>query len=83
MVPADAKDYRKEFGILMNELQQYNPELLDKERFLVISKSDFLDEELIVEISKELNDIPHLFISSITGQGITHLKDKIWQILNK
>ena len=83
MVPADAKDYRKEFGILMNELQQYNPELLDKERFLVISKSDFLDEELIVEISKELNDIPHLFISSITGQGITQLKDKIWQILNK
>jgi len=82
MVPADAKDYRKEFGILMNELQQFNPELLDKERFLVISKSDFLDEELMVEISKDLKDIPHLFISSITGQGIIQLKDKIWQILN-
>jgi GTP-binding protein len=83
MVPSDAKDHRKEYGILMNELQEYNPELLDKERFLVISKSDFLDEELQAEISKELEDIPHQFISSITGQGIVQLKDKIWQILNK
>ncbi|MBW8333385.1 MAG: GTPase ObgE [Prolixibacteraceae bacterium] len=83
MVPADAKDYRKEFFILMNELEKYNPELLDKERFLVISKSDFLDEELKTEISEVLKDIPHLFISSITGEGILGLKDKIWQILNK
>lgn len=83
MVPADAKDYRKEFFILMNELEKYNPELLDKERFLVISKSDFLDEELKTEISEVLNDIPHQFISSITGEGILSLKDKIWQILNK
>ena len=83
MVPADAKDYRKEFFILMNELEKYNPELLDKERFLVISKSDFLDEELKTEISKVLNDIPHMFICSLTGEGILGLKDKIWQILNK
>jgi GTP-binding protein len=83
MVPADTKDYRKEYGILMNELQEYNPELLDKERFLAISKSDFLDEELKAEIGEELSDIPHLFISSVTGQGITQLKDKIWQILNQ
>ncbi|MDP2887761.1 MAG: GTPase ObgE [Bacteroidota bacterium] len=83
MVPADAKDYRREFFILMNELEKYNPELLDKERFLVISKSDFLDEELKTEISEVLNDIPHQFISSITGEGILSLKDKIWQILNK
>ena len=83
MVPADSKDYRREYGILMNELKEYNPELLDKERFLVISKSDFLDEELKTEISKELKDIPHSFISSVTGQGITQLKDKIWAILNK
>ncbi len=83
MVPADAKDYRKEFFILMNELEKYNPELLDKERFMVISKSDFLDEELKTEISEVLKDIPHLFISSITGEGILGLKDKIWQILNK
>lgn len=83
MVPADAKDYRKEFFILMNELEKYNPELLDKERFLVISKSDFLDDELKTEITEVLKDIPHLFISSITGEGILGLKDKIWQILNK
>ncbi|HAH23268.1 MAG TPA: GTPase ObgE [Prolixibacteraceae bacterium] len=82
MVPADTKDYRKEYFILMNELEKYNPELLDKERFLVISKSDFLDEELKTEISEVLKDIPHLFISSITGEGILGLKDKIWQILN-
>ena len=83
MVPADAKDYRKEYFILMNELEKYNPELLDKERFLVISKSDFLDNELKTEIAEVLKDIPHLFISSITGDGILALKDKIWQILNK
>ena len=83
MVPADAKDYRKEYFILMNELEKYNPELLDKERFLVISKSDFLDDELKTEIAEVLKDIPHLFISSITGDGILGLKDKIWQILNK
>jgi len=83
MVPADTKDYRKEYFILMNELEKYNPELLDKERFLVISKSDFLDEELKTEISEVLKDIPHMFISSITGEGILNLKDKIWHILNK
>lgn len=83
MVPADSKDYRKDYFILMNELEKYNPELLDKERFLVITKSDFLDEELKAEISILLKDIPHQFISSITGEGILNLKDKIWQILNK
>lgn len=83
MVPADTKDYKKEYFILMNELEKYNPELLDKERFLVISKSDFLDEELKTEISEVLKDIPHMFISSITGEGILSLKDKIWHILNK
>ncbi len=82
MVPADSKDHRKEYHILLNELEKYNPELLDKERFLVISKSDFLDDELKKEISRELEDIPHDFISSVTGMGITKLKDKIWQILN-
>jgi GTP-binding protein len=83
MIPADSKDYRKEYDILINELKEYNPELLDKERFLVISKSDFLDDELKAEISEELKDLPHLFISSVTNQGIVALKDKIWQILNK
>lgn len=83
MVPADSKDYRKEYNILLHELEEYNPELLDKERFLVISKSDFLDEELKTEISRELSDIPHLYISSVTNHGLVQLKDKIWQILNK
>ena len=83
MVPADSKDHRKDYFILMNELEKYNPELLDKERFLVITKTDFLDEELKTEISELLKDIPHQFISSITGEGIVKLKDKIWQILNK
>ncbi len=82
MVPADSKDHRKEYNILLNELEKFNPELLDKDRFLVISKSDFLDEELQKEISTELQDIPHDFISSVTGQGIVKLKDRIWQILN-
>lgn len=83
LVPADSKDHRKEYFILLDELGKYNPELLDKERFLVISKSDFLDDDLKKEISRELHDIPHEFISSVTGLGITVLKDKIWQILNR
>ena len=82
MVPADSKDHRKEYFILLNELEKYNPELLDKERFLVISKSDLLDNELQKEISRELHDIPHDFISSVTGAGIMVLKDKIWQLIN-
>ncbi len=83
MVPADSKDHRKEYFILLSELEKYNPELLDKDRFLVISKSDFLDEELKKEISNEFHDIPHEFISSVTNSGIVKLKDTIWKILNK
>ncbi len=83
LVPADSKDHKKEYLILLDELGKYNPELLDKERFLVISKSDFLDDDLKKEISRELHDIPHDFISSVTGLGIPALKDKIWQILNR
>ncbi|WP_372776213.1 GTPase ObgE [Mangrovibacterium sp.] len=82
MVPADSKDHRKEYFILLNELEKYNPELLDKERYLVISKSDFLDDELKADISKEFQDIPHHFISSVTSSGISSLKDIIWRILN-
>jgi len=82
MVPADSDDHRKEYGILLNELEKYNPELLDKERFLVISKSDMLDEQLMEEIGHELEGIPHLFISSVTGLGIMELKDQIWKTLN-
>jgi GTP-binding protein len=84
MVPADSDDIKKEYKILLGELQKYNPELLDKDRILAISKSDMLDEELIAEIKKELpTDLPSLFISSVAQQGITELKDLIWKKLNE
>lgn len=83
LVPADSKNIRQEYDILVNELKQYNPELLDKKRLLAISKSDMLDEELINEIRKDLPDIQRVFISSLTGQGITTLKDMIWKELNR
>ncbi|WP_245605193.1 GTPase ObgE [Niabella soli] len=83
LIPADSADHRKEFDILMNELERYNPDLLHKQFLIAISKSDMLDEELKEAISKEMPDhIPHLFISSVTQQGLTQLKDKLWEILN-
>lgn len=84
MVPADADDIKKEYEILHNELVKYNPELLDKRRVLAITKSDMLDDELIQALSEDLpEDVPHVFISSITGMGITELKDLLWKELNK
>ncbi|MBL4652093.1 MAG: GTPase ObgE [Flavobacteriales bacterium] len=83
MVPADADDIKKEYEILLGELEKFNPELLDKQRILAISKMDMLDEELIAEITPTLPDIPHIFISSMANQGITELKDLIWKQLNK
>ena len=84
MVPADSDDIAKEYEILLGELQKYNPELLDKDRILAISKSDMLDDELKEEISKELPaDLPTLFISSVAQQGLTELKDLIWEKLNE
>lgn len=83
MVPADTKDIFREYEILLNELRKYNPELLDKKRLLAITKSDMLDEELTEALRKELpGDLPATFISSITGQGITELKDLIWKNLH-
>ena len=82
LVPADADDIREEYTILLNELMQYNPELLDKRMVLAISKSDMLDDELMQEISLQLPDIPSVFISSITGYGISALKDILWRELN-
>ncbi|MGB1281697.1 MAG: GTPase ObgE [Schleiferiaceae bacterium] len=83
MVPADAEDYKKEYEILLNELVVYNPELADKDRILAITKSDMLDEEMQSEIAAQLpSDIPHLFISSVTGMNIMALKDQIWAALN-
>lgn len=84
MVPADTDDYQREYEILLNELVVYNPELADKNRILAITKSDMLDEEMQAEIELQLpKDIPHMFISSVTGQNIMALKDKIWSALNE
>ncbi|MAD50459.1 MAG: GTPase ObgE [Flavobacteriales bacterium] len=83
LVPADSDDIVKEYQILLGELQKYNPELLDKDRILAISKSDMLDEELIIDIKKELpKDLEYLFISSVAQQGLVELKDLIWKKLN-
>ena len=83
LVPADSGDINKEYKILLTELKKYNPELLDKDRILAISKSDMLDDELKSEITEELDtDIPTIFISSIAQQGLTELKDLVWKQLN-
>lgn len=84
MVPADSKDIAAEYKILLNELKLYNPELLDKERILAVSKSDLLDDELRKDIKKHLpRTLPHIFISSVTGYNISELKDMLWNTLNK
>ncbi|MBX2946610.1 MAG: GTPase ObgE [Cyclobacteriaceae bacterium] len=83
LVPADSKDIRKEYEVLLYELKKYNPELLDKKRVLAISKCDMLDEELTEAIKKELpTDLPNVFISSVTQKGLTELKDMIWRNLH-
>lgn len=83
LIPADSADHKKEFEILHNELEEYNPEMLQKEFIIAISKSDMLDDELKAAITKELpKNVPHVFISAVTGQGLTDLKDILWQKLN-
>lgn len=82
LVPADVMNIKEQYEILLNELRSYNPELLDKKRILTISKSDLLDEELIIETKKELPDISCVFISSVTGHGLSELKDIIWNKIN-
>ena len=86
LVPADAADIKKEYEILLDELRRYNPEMLDKDRLLVISKCDMLDDELQKEmkqqLDKELKGLDYLFISSVAQQGLTELKDKLWKMLN-
>lgn len=82
LIPADSNDHTKEYNILMNELEQFNPELLDKRRILAISKSDMLDDELKEAIAETLpKDVQHIFISSVANQGLTELKDILWEAL--
>ena len=84
LIPADSKDHKKEFEILVNELEKYNPELLHKQFVIAISKSDLLDDELMTAIEKELpHDIPHIFVSSVTNKNISGLKDLLWKVLNE
>jgi GTP-binding protein len=84
LVPADSPDHRKEYEILVNELERFNPELLHKRFVIAISKSDLLDEELMAAIEKELPaGVPHIFISSVTQKGIQALKDLLWSIMNE
>jgi GTP-binding protein len=82
LIPADSKDHKKELEILLNELEEYNPELLDKKFIIAVSKNDMLDDELRTAIAKELpTDIPHVFISSVSGSGLLELKDMLWKEL--
>lgn len=84
LIPADSSDHKKEFEVLYNELKEYNPEMLQKDFIIAISKSDMLDVELKEAIKKELpKNIPHLFISSLTNNGLIELKDLLWENLNK
>ncbi|QXP54108.1 GTPase ObgE [Cellulophaga sp. HaHa_2_95] len=86
LIPADSKDVKNEYEILLDELRRYNPEMLDKERLVVISKSDMLDDELKNEMKNELEsqikDVPFMFISSVAQLGLVELKDKLWKMLN-
>jgi len=83
MIPADSKDIKKEYKILLNELKQFNPELLNKGRILAITKCDMLDEEMMKLMKKELpRTIPSVFISSHTQLGLPALKDMLWAKLN-
>lgn len=83
LIPADSDDIKKDYAILLNELKEFNPELADKSRVLAISKSDMLDDELREELQKELPEgVPSVFISAVTGQGLTELKDLLWREIN-
>jgi GTPase len=87
MIAADSKDIAAEYDVLLNELKQFNPELLDKKRMLAITKCDMLDDELLEELRKEITpqlpkDIQLVLISSVTGKNIQQLKDKLWEMIN-
>ncbi len=83
MVPCDTNDIKKEYNILLNELKKHNPELLDKERILAITKIDMLDDELVEQMKEELPDMPYVFISSVAQKGLVELKDMVWKAINE
>ena len=86
MIPADAPDITEQYQILLHELEKYNPQLLDKDRLIAITKSDMLDAELKAELKAELDKnlpIEYMFISSVAQQGLTALKDRLWAMLNR
>ena len=84
MIPADSDDVRRDYEVLLGELTQYNPELLDKERLLAVTKCDMLDEELIEQMKPHLPEgIPSVFISSVSGLNIARLKDMLWEALQR
>ena len=83
MVPGDTDDIKREYEILLNELAQFNPELLDKHRVLAVTKCDLLDDELMEMLKETLpNDLPVVFISAVSGFGLEELKDVLWRELN-
>ena len=86
LIPADADDIKKQYEILLDELRRYNPEMLDKDRLIAISKCDMLDDELQAEMKQELDkdfkDIPYLFFSAVAQKGLIELKDRLWEMLN-
>jgi GTP-binding protein len=83
MVPAESDDIKKDYEILLRELEQYNPEMLDKKRILAITKCDLIDEQMEQEMVAGLPDIPYVFISAVTGKGLPQLKDLLWKNLNE
>lgn len=83
MIPSDSEDIKKEYEVLLNELKEYNPELIDKKRILAITKSDLIDQKLLANLQQQLPNIPSVFISSVAGEGILELKDMLWNALQE
>jgi GTPase len=83
MIPVDSENIKHEYEVLLNELKMFNPELLDKQRVLAISKCDMSDEQMLEELRPELPDVPYVMISSHTQMGIMQLKDLLWKVLNQ